>query len=535
MMLRIPGAAGIAALILLSACAEPEAVRRETARTLDSLDLLIFGGTLIDGSGAPGRKADLLVHRGRVFYVGAIDPDTLKIRDSFDATGLVVAPGFIDAHAHGDPTTEPAFHNFLAMGVTTIVLGQDGDSPEIAAFSEHLASTDAAQPGVNVAYLVGHNTVRLESGVGYDHPGSEGLVRMSELIAEGLAAGAFGLSTGLEYDPGSQAEIAELTAIAAPVADVGGVVSSHMRSEDADEVADALAELIDQGRRSGARVHVSHMKIVLDSDTLAAESLLAAMARARDEGIAVTADVYPYTASFTGLSILFPDWARPPSDYGQVVRDRRDELAEYLRKRVESRNGPTATLLGTGEWAGFTLAEVAERRSMPFEEVLIELGPNGASAAYFVMDGAVMRTLLRDPFIVGSSDGSPSMLHPRGYGSFPRVIREYVIRDSLLALEDAIRKFSGATASIYRLDEARLSDPARGQLQPGWAADVLAFDPSELHDVATFEHPHRLAEGLRRVWIGGELAWQDGRPAPGPGHGRALRADWKPRRGDTLP
>ena len=526
MSLRLLRAVLPAALIVVSACAEPGAERQNAVEPADSFDLLVFGGTLIDGSGAPGRKADLLVRAGRIAHIGAVDPDTITTRESFDAGGLVVAPGFIDAHAHGDPTAEPAFHNFLAMGVTTIVLGQDGGSPGVAGFSEHLASTDTGRPGVNVAYLVGHNTVRSESGVGYADPGSEGLVRMSELVAEGLAAGAFGLSTGLEYDPGSRAEIAELTAIAAPVAEVGAVISSHMRSEDADDVNEALAELIDQGRRSGARVHVSHLKIVLNSDTLAARSLLDAMAAARAEGIEVTADVYPYTASFTGLSILFPGWARPPNDYGRVVRDRRDELAAYLRSRVEGRNGPAATLLGTGEWAGLTLAEVAERRDMPFEDVLIELGPDGASAAYFVMDEEVVRSFLRDPFVVGSSDGSASMLHPRGYGSFPRIIRQTVMLDSLLTLEEVIRKLSGATASIYRLDDSRISDPPRGLLRPGWAADILAFDPAELRDVATYEHPHRLAEGMRRVWVNGELAWRDGEPAPGPRRGRALRADW---------
>ena len=535
MKLHPPRALLLGALIVLPACTEPGSVRPEAAEEADSFDLLVFGGTLIDGSGAPGRRTDLLVRGGRIVFVGAVDPDTIEASESFDAGGLVVAPGFIDAHAHGDPTSEPAFHNFLAMGVTTIVLGQDGGSPEVAGFSEHLASTDAAQPGVNVAYLVGHNTVRFESGVGYADPGSEGLVRLSELVAEGLEAGAFGLSTGLEYDPGSRAGIAELAAIAAPVADVGAVVSSHMRSEDADDVDEALAELIDQGRRSGARVHVSHLKIVLESDTLAARSLLDAMAAARAGGIAVTADVYPYTASFTGLSILFPEWARPPNDYGRVVRDRRDELAAYLRSRVEDRNGPAATLLGTGDWAGLTLAEVAERRDVPFEDVLIELGPDGASAAYFVMDEAVMRSFLRDSFIVGSSDGSPSMLHPRGYGSFPRVIRQYAVLDSLLALEETIRKLTGATASIYRFDDARISDPPRGLLRPGWAADVLAFDPAEVRDVATFEQPHRLAEGMRRVWVNGELAWRDGEPTPGPGHGRALRADWQESISDTLP
>ena len=472
------------------------------------------------------RTADLLVHDGRIAFIGPVDRDTVVIHDFFDATGLIVTPGFIDAHAHGDPLREPSFHNFLAMGVTTILLGQDGSSPDVTSLPAHLAAADSARPGVNVAFLVGHSTVRRESGVGFGDPGSEGLVRMSELVADGLAAGAYGLSTGLEYDPGSRAGIEELVTVAGPVAEAGAVVSSHMRSEDADKVDAALAELIEQGRRSGARVHVSHMKIVLEDDTSVARQVLDAMSVARAEGIEITADVYPYTASFTGLSILFPEWSRPPNDYAAVVRDRRSELARHLRLRVESRNGPEATLFGTGPLAGRTLASVAHERDLPFEDILIELGPEGASAAYFVMDDQVMRTLLADPAVVISSDGSPTMLHPRGYGSFARVVGKLVAGEGLLSLEEAVRKMSGATAAIYRIDDASVSSPPRGLLRAGFAADILAFDPNQVRDVADFEHPHRLAEGMRRVWVNGDLAWRDGQPVSASGHGSALRASW---------
>ncbi|MEJ2482320.1 MAG: amidohydrolase family protein [Gemmatimonadota bacterium] len=489
-------------------------------------DLLIHAGRLIDGTGTPPRVADLLVDGGRISFVGTVDTDTLQVRDRFDASGLVVTPGFIDAHAHGDPAGDPAFHNFLAMGVTTIVLGQDGSSPEVASLPAQLAAADSARPGVNLAFLVGHNTVRRESGVGFGDPGSEGLVRMSTLVSEGLAEGAYGLSTGLEYDPGSRSGIDELAAIAGPVAEAHAVISSHLRSEDADQMDASLAELIEQGRRSGARVHVSHMKIVLEDDTSAARRLLLTLSDARAEGIEVTADVYPYTASFTGLSILFPEWSRPPNDYASVVRDRRPDLARHLRHRIQSRNGPDATLFGTGPYAGRTLAEVARERELPFEEILIELGPEGASAAYFVMDEQVMRTLVADPSVVISSDGSPTMQHPRGYGSFARVIETLVIADGRLALEEAVRKMSGATAGIYRLDDATITDPPRGLLREGYAADILAFDPSEIRAVADFEHPHRLAEGMRRVWVNGALAWRDGEPVPVSGHGKVLRATW---------
>ncbi len=522
-----------AALLLVisavsQACSPGDVAERDSTPVAASaqFDLLITGGSVVDGSGAPARLADVLVRDGRIAFVGPVDADTLDVRERFDAEGLTVTPGFIDAHAHGNPTGDPAFPNFLAMGVTTVMLGQDGGGPEVGTLDEHFAAVDAARPGINIAYLVGHNTIRRESGVGYDAPGSEGMVRMSELVAQGLATGAFGLSTGLEYDPGSRSGMDELAAIAGPVADVGAVISSHMRTEDADEVEAALGELIEQGRRSGARVHASHLKIVLGNETTQAESLLEVMARAREEGVEVTADVYPYTASYTGLSILFPEWARPPNDYAEVVQERRDELAEHLRQRVESRNGPAATLIGSGEWSGWMLAEVAAEQGRPYEDVLIELGPDGASAAYFVINEDVMRALLTDPRIVGSSDGSPTMLHPRGYGSFARVIRQFVVEEEILSLEEAVRKMSGATAAIYRLDDPEVVDPPRGLVREGWAADLLVFDPDEVRDAADFEEPHRLAEGIRAVWVNGETAWQAGEPAEESGTGRMLRARW---------
>jgi N-acyl-D-amino-acid deacylase len=519
-------------LLLLLACS-PDGPADRGPDASGDYDLLIAGGTVVDGTGIAARPADVLVRDGRIAYVGEVDPDTIDagIRQAFDATGLVVAPGFIDAHAHGDPTDSltNGFENFLAQGVTTIVLGQDGSSPRAAELAAHLDSVDAARPAANVAYLIGHNTIRGESGVEFGDPGTEGLVRMTELVARGLEAGAFGLSTGLEYDPGSRAGVDELVAIARPVAEVGGVVSSHLRSEDDARVEESLDELIEQGRRSGARVHASHLKIVLGHDSVRAAALLDAMARARAEGVEITADVYPYTASYTGIGILFPDWAKPPNDYDTVLAERRDELGAYLRARVESRNGPGATRFGTGDLAGRTLADVADERGVPYEDVLIDLGPDGASAAYFVVDENVMRWLLGDPNVAVSSDGSPTMQHPRGYGSFARVIRRYVVEEGTLGLEEAVRKMSGLTASIFGFDDPARVDVPRGQVREGWAADFVAFDPAEVNDPADFERPHVLAEGMRAVWVNGRLAWRDGEPADGvstggEGNGRVLRA-----------
>jgi N-acyl-D-amino-acid deacylase len=248
------------------------------------------------------------------------------------------------------------------MGVTTLLLGQDGGGPEANAFDEHLAAVQQARPFVNVGYLVGHNTLRHEAGIGYDTPTAAERRALAGLVAQGLDAGAFGLSTGLEYDPGTQAQMPELVAIAEPVAERDAVVMSHIRSEDAADIEASIAELLEQGRRAGAHVHASHLKIVLSDDTSQAAAVLDQMADAREDGPAVTADIYPYTASFTGISILFPEWARPPNDYETVLNTRTDELRAYLTRRVRQRNGPDATLFGTGQWTGLTLAEVGGAR-----------------------------------------------------------------------------------------------------------------------------------------------------------------------------
>lgn len=509
-------------LVLACACApdrpEPDDVDRNRdqevgAESTGAFDLLIRGGTLVDGTGAPPRAGDLLVRDGLIAHVGPVDPDTLEIRNVFDAQGLTITPGFIDAHIHGDPTETPGFPNFLAQGVTTVVLGQDGSSPRPADVPALVRELERTPPAVNVAWLTGHNTIRMASGVEFGEPGPGGLTRMAELVSLALEEGAFGLSLGLEYDPGVRAGMDELVAIARPVAERDGIVMSHLRNEDADQVEASLDELLEQGRRSGARVHVSHMKSVLGNDPAQARRMLDAMAAAREAGTEVTGDVYPYTASFTGLSILFPEWARPPYDYADVVATRRGELAAHLRERVEGRNGPEATLFGSGPWAGLTLAQAAAMEERPFQDLLVELGPGGATAAYFVMNEEVMTTFLTDPFVVVGSDGSPTMRHPRGYGSFSLVIRKYVVEEGLLTLEEAVRKMTGLTARTLRLDDPERVEIPRGRLEEGWAADIAAFDPLEVRERADFQDPHRLAEGMRRVWVNGSLAWIDGSPS----------------------
>ena len=517
----------LAGLLLLSLSCTPEA-DPAPADGPAAYDWHIRGGTVIDGTGQPAQTADVLVRDDTIAHVGAVAPDTLDAARTFDASGLAVTPGFIDAHAHGDPLDTPRFRNFLAMGVTTLLLGQDGGGPEANAFDEHLAAVQQARPFVNVGYLVGHNTLRHEAGIGYDTPTAAERRALAGLVAQGLDAGAFGLSTGLEYDPGTQAQMPELVAIAEPVAERDAVVMSHIRSEDAADIEASIAELLEQGRRAGAHVHASHLKIVLSDDTSQAAAVLDQMADAREDGPAVTADVYPYTASFTGISILFPEWARPPNDYETVLDTRTDELRTYLTRRVRQRNGSDATLFGTGQWTGLTLAEVADSTGRSPAEVLMDLGPDGPSAAYFVMDEAVMNRFLAAEHTVVSSDGSPTMHHPRGHGAFARVLARHTGPDALLRLNEAVHKMTGRTASIVDLDDpARVRTP-RGLVREGYAADLLAFDPEAVQDRATFSRPHRRARGMERVWVNGTLTWAVDSLTTAEGAGGALRARYSP-------
>jgi N-acyl-D-amino-acid deacylase len=343
--------------------------------------------------------------------------------------------------------------------------------------------------------------------------GSSDRAELARVVEQALAEGAFGLSTGLEYDPGRIASLDELAAAAEPVGVSGGIVMSHLRSEDDDKIDQALDELIEQGRRSRAKVHVAHMKVVYGHGASRADEILAKLTKARADGIDITADMYPYTASYTTIGILFPDYARGG---GKKTGHGEKEILTYLHDRVMKRNGPEATLFGTGDLAGKTLAEVARARGAPFERVLFELGPNGGAAAYFVMDDALETRLLLDPFVSIGTDGGGGDPHPRSHGSFTRVIEDLVEKRGALSLEEAIRKMTSLPAHALGLDGDR------GCLKAGCAADVDVFVPEDLHTRADFLKPKILAEGMRAVIVNGVLE-REGADVVRAHGGRALR------------
>ncbi|WP_340104645.1 N-acyl-D-amino-acid deacylase family protein [Rhodohalobacter sp. 8-1] len=476
-------------------------------------DLLITNASIVDGSGADAFEGSILIHNGLIEEVGSVDTTNRSFSQILNAEGRVVSPGFIDTHSHGNPLETPRFNNFLSMGVTTISLGQDGSSPGTGDVSAWMDRIDSVGTGPNVVHFIGHNSVRrFVNAPREENLDSTRIAEMQELVAAAMADGSFGLTTGLEYDHGSFAGLQELIALAEPVAEAGGVVMSHMRNEDEDAIAESVAELVNQGLASGANVHASHLKIVYGNDPQQAEDVLSIMQDARvNEGLRITADLYPYTASYTGIGIVFPDWALPPNNYEQVVENRRVELEEYLNYRIGLRNGPEATLFGTEPYAGKTLEEVADSLGKSFADVLIDdIGPNGASAAYFVMDEEVMARFLINPFVMVSSDGSPTMRHPRGYGSFAKIIRRFVNEEPLLTLEQAIYKMSGLPAETLGLANRNAVDTPRGLIREGFSADILIFDPANVRDMATFENPHTYAEGFDWVFVNGVPVIEDG-------------------------
>jgi N-acyl-D-aspartate/D-glutamate deacylase len=494
---------GSAAPALASAEPAPQRVPapRPYARA-ERVDLVLRGGLVVDGTGGASRVTDVLVHGGRIEHVGEVAAEQ-EATATLDLKGQVVAPGFVDLHAHADPLGPSEF--LFAQGVTTILVGQDGSSPA-ERIGPFLDRVEAARPRLNVATLVGHATAATEARIARHRPAtSTELERLRTAVARGLDEGAFGLSLGLEYEPGSLAGLDELTAAAEPVGARRGLVMAHLRSEDDDAIEASIAELCEIARRSGAKAHVAHLKIVLGRGEARAKAVLDLLERERRSGVALSADLYPYDASYTTFAILFPSFARPPHAYAEARRQRGDELRAWLRGRIEQRGGPEAMLLGTGTHAGKTLAELATSRGQRFEDVMVELGPNGGSAAYFVMDEAVVEALARAPFVAFGTDGGAGSSHPRAYGSFARVFARLVRERGALSLEEAVRKAARLPWQTLGLDAER------GLVAPGHVADLVVFDPARFVDRASFVAPRLRAEGVSSVFVRGKLAYASGK------------------------
>lgn len=498
-------------------------------------DIILAGGTVIDGTGSPGFISDVGLRDGRIIAVRRDLP-----RDSarlvIDADGMAVTPGFVDLHTHMDPLLSmPDAESHVRQGVTTALGGPDGTSPW--PLGTYLDSAANAGLGFNVGFLAGHNTIRVRVvGMEDRAPSLDEMGRMKAMVAQAMDEGAFGMSTGLRYLPGAFATTNEIVELARVVAEKGGIYTSHLRDEGL-ELIEGVAEAIEIGRRAGVPVVLTHHKVIGRPMWGSSERTLAMIDSARATGIDVMADQYPYTASYTGIQVLVPQWALAGGDsvFLERVDDPalHDSIVEGIIWNIENDRGGgdiSRVQIAEASWdttlEGGTLADWAVREGMPVTprtgaDLVIEaMRQGGAAGIYHVMDESDVERIMRYPHTAIASDGrlvrpGAGHPHPRWYGTFPRVLGHYVRERGVLTLEDAVRKMTSLPAD-------RIGLPGRGRIVEGAFADVVVFDPATIIDRATFEEPHQYPDGIAYVIVNGEVVvdagdFTDARP------GRVLR------------
>jgi len=479
------------------------------------LSSLIVRALLVDGTGAPARQASVRIEGSQIVAVGDLAP--LPSETVIDAEGFVLAPGFIDTHSHGDDEIfdYPDALAAVSQGITTIVGGQDGGSAHpLADYFARLEQTPAA---VNVASYVGHGTVRRRvMGEDFRRPArTEEIEKMRQLIRKDLEAGGLGLAAGLEYDPGIYSAREEVIELAKVASSAGGRYISHIRSEDR-YFWEAIEEIIAVGREAKLPVQISHVKLAMRNLWGQADRLIRRLEEARASGVDVTADIYPYLYWQSTLTVLFPK-----RDF-----ENREEAARVLREI----STPQELLMGKFKpepsYLGKTLAEIAALRKQDPVTTLIEMIREAEALRRRGEDDveSVIGTSMSEPdverLMVWShtnicTDGQLMGRHPRGFGAFPRVLGRYLRERKLMSLEEAIRKMTSLAA-------AHMGFRDRGVVKPGMAADLVLLDPATVLDRSTTKEPQALSLGIEKVWVNGELVYDQGKVS-GKRPGRVVR------------
>ena len=510
----IPGNSGTSRFslpvwILMGAMFVPACTPTETGHEVASIDKpskLIKNATIVDGTGAPGFSGDVRIEGKMIVAVG--DFETSDEDMVVDGSGLILAPGFIDTHSHHDTglDTSPEAIAAISQGITTIVVGNDGSSghsmPEL---KQMLAENP---PTVNVASYTGHGSIRSQvMGGDYKRNATAAeTTEMEALLTEDLRNGSLGLSTGLEYDPGIYSNTEEVISLAKVTAAEGARYISHMRSEDR-YFDNALEELIRIGREANLPVQISHFKLAAVDLWGQAPRVIQRMEQAREEGIDVTADVYPYTYWQSTLTVLLPE------------RDFYDlDAARFALEKLAPAEGLTlVNYMPDPGLVGMTVAEIAAARGMSNEETYLAL----IRDVYEGMTEEEMTALDEPPEMVlgvSMSEDDIAVLiawthsnicsdgygegHPRGHGAFPRAIRQYVREQQILSIEEMIRKMTSLGAAHVGMSD-------RGLVKQGYVADLVLFDPLTITDRATIENPKQLSEGIVGVWVNGDRVWSE--------------------------
>ena len=466
-------------------------------------DTLIINARIIDGTGSGAVVGSVRLRDDRITAVGELTSN--ESDDVIDAGGLVLAPGFIDTHSHSDRLilTERDALAKIAQGITTAVVGQDGDAPYPLA--DFFGALEATPPKVNIAAYAGHNTLRDEvMGADFRRAANDDEIKAMSALLEGeLAAGALGLSTGLEYEPGIHSETREVVQLAQLTADAGGRYISHIRSEDR-WFDDALEEIIQIGRATGMPVQISHLKLAMASQWGRAPWVIERLNAARQEGIDLTADIYPYTYWQSHMMVLLPE--RDPLDLDAI---------DFVMAELAPPDGIIFTHFpAEPDYVGMTLTEVAAAREQRPAEAFSALAQMSIAHedATGEMGDMMIGTSMRDDDIAAfiawphtniCTDGSLRDRHPRGAGSFPRVLARYVREQGVLSLESAIHHMTGLSAQHMGFVE-------RGIIAPGMMADLVLFNPNTVRDRATTSEPFASSKGIHSVWVAGERVLHEG-------------------------
>ncbi len=480
-------------------------------------DILIRDGKIIDGTGNNWYYGDIAVTDGKIVNIGK----QLKYSagKTIDASGLVVAPGFIDVHTHleEDETKDPMAQNFIYDGVTTCITGNCGLSN--TDIGRYLGFIDSLKMSINVATLVGHNDVRKAvMGRAKRDATSEEQQRMEDIVDKAMKDGAMGLSTGLIYIPGTYTKTPEIIALAKVVARYRGVYATHMRDEG-DSVTHAIEEALAIGKEANIPVEISHFKISGQQNWGRSKETVGLIKKAREEGIDVTIDQYPYTASSTSVSTLIPDEILADGQDSIKARLLRPEVRKYvidemlrkLKKRklkhfsyVVVANYPHDTSYNGKSIETINRARGSRHKAKAEAETIIDIMINGgASAVFHGMSEDDVKRIMQYPYNMFASDASIRVLnsgmpHPRGYGTNARVLSKYVREEKVISLEEAVRRMSSLPAKKFQLED-------RGLLVKGYVADIIILDENKVRDVSTFEKPHAYSEGFVYVLVNGKV------------------------------
>lgn len=484
-------------------------------------DLLIVNGKVIDGTGNSWRYVDVGIKGDKIAAIGQLKSSTATKR--IDATGLIVSPGFIDVHTHIERNVGNMLAaNFINDGVTTVVTGNCGSSyTDIAGYAHQL---DSVKISLNVATLIGHNSVRRAvMGETMRDPTAEEQKAMEDLVALAMKNGAVGMSTGLIYIPGTFSKTPEIIGMAKVAASFGGVYASHIRDE-ADHVIAAIEEAINIGRQADMPVEISHFKVTYKPNWGRSQEILTQVEKAREEGIDVTVDQYPYIATSTSLNTRLPDWAFAGGRDSLLLRLAdpgtrkliRKEMVESLRAKkakdysyaVVARFGADTTLNGLNISQINTIRGRRSKPDLEAETILEMVEQGGAQMVFFSINEDDLRKIMRYPFNMFASDAGISRYgsgvpHPRGYGTNARVLGTYVRDLKILTIEEAIRRMTSLPAQKFNLTD-------RGLLREGFAADVVIFDPATVRDRATFSAPHAYSDGFDYIIVNGTITSERG-------------------------